>query len=105
MRRGDQQDPEPARLRHGPLPFPGMAIIGGEEAPVQTALRRAKNRRGLDRNPLPAKTQISLRRGNGSLVWAHPEALGRRSQRGTKPYGFFPLWNPHSSLVSRGSPP
>ena len=31
--------------------------------------------------------------------------VGRRiSQRGTKPYGFFPLWNPYSSLVIRGSP-
>src|SRR3954470_25076371 len=29
---------------------------------------------------------------------------GRSSQRGTKPYGFFPLWNPYSSLVIRGSP-
>jgi hypothetical protein len=104
MRRGGQQDPETARLRRGPLPFPGVAIVGGEAAPVKTSLRRAKKRRGLDRSPLPAKTQIFLRRGNGSSVWSQAGVLSRCAQRGTKPYGFFPLWNPYSSLVIRGGP-
>src|SRR4051794_41648680 len=104
MTRDGQQDPETTRLRRGPLPFPGVAIVGGEEAPVKTSLRRAKKRRGLDRGLLPAKTQTFLRRGNGSSVCADAGGGGhyRKQPKGNETYGFFPLWNPHSSLGDPG---
>ena len=63
MRRGGPQAPEAAQFRSGPLPFPGSAIIGEEENPVEASLRRAQKRRGPDRGFLLAKTQNRLRRG------------------------------------------
>src|SRR5438874_2562114 len=106
MTRDGQQDPEKTRLRRGPLPFPGVAIVGGEEAPVKTSLRRAEKRRGLDRGLLPAKTQTFLRRGNGSSVCADAGGGGhyRSSQRGTKPTVSFPFGIPILPLAIRGSP-
>src|SRR5689334_3292160 len=39
-----------------------------------------------------------------TLCFRAPLVSWRSSPRGTKPYGFFPLWNPYSSLVNRASP-
>src|SRR5947207_453415 len=80
MRRSGQQDPETARLRHGPLPFPAPAIVGGERGPVKTSLRRAKKRRGLDRTSLPAKNKTPWEGGMGALETAPPDPT-RRAMR------------------------
>jgi hypothetical protein len=52
-------DPETVRLRRGSAPIPPTAIVRGEMGPVKTTLRRAKNRRGLDRTHLSAKPNLA----------------------------------------------
>ena len=91
MREATNRIPAAAQLRGSPLPFPGSAIVGGEEAPVKTSLRRAKSGRGLDRGLLPAKTQIFLGRGNGSLVMGGWYNADPDQAKGNETYGFFPL--------------
>ena len=54
--RDHQLDPERLGSGVGPLPFPATAMVCGEGIPLKTSLRRAKSGRGLDRYPLPAKT-------------------------------------------------
>src|SRR5580704_11908699 len=56
MKSSEPKDPETVRLRRGSAPIPRTARLSAETvAPVKTALRRAKKRRGLDRTPLSAK--------------------------------------------------
>jgi len=62
----------------GPAPIPRSTIVGGEEVPVKTSLRRAKNRRGLDRDFLPAKKTLT---GKGEWELGHGVGL-RESLRG-----------------------
>ena len=106
MKRSGRQDPEKTRLRRSPLPFPGVAIVGGDGAAVKTSLRRAKKRRGLDSSTVPAKTQNLSERGEWELgLGCRRQHCGVPRQKGKETYGFFPLWNPHSSLgYPRGSP-
>jgi len=74
MRKNGQQDPETARLRSGSAPIPPAAIVSGDGAPVKTSLRRRQ--RGLDRGPVPAKTNTILGWGNGSsLDWSPVSSL------------------------------
>jgi hypothetical protein len=54
-RSNEPKDPERFGSSGGSAPIPLVAIVRGEEGPVKTSLRRAKNGRGLDRALLSAK--------------------------------------------------
>jgi hypothetical protein len=83
-----------ARLRRGPLPFPGLAIVGGGGA--LSRLRRAKKRRGLDRAPPPRKHKPS-EKGE----WELGRGVCRlRQAKGNETYGFFPFGNPFFPRLS-----
>ena len=69
-RSNEHQDPETVRLPCGSAPIPPCAIVRGEARPVKTALRRAKNGRGLDRPCLSAKKTVLIRANGSSLAWA-----------------------------------
>jgi hypothetical protein len=74
MRSNDQQDPEPAQLGMGPLPFPALRFSAGSEPLSRLPYGAPKNGAVWTRPRSPLKEKTLHGRGNGSSV-CHSENL------------------------------